>query len=83
MSRNKQGAWTGGSTRHFSPRKPHRKGSTRRSSVISLPTDPGPVSHDTKHIADHCLRAFSAGSVSPIALVLSNPDLDLFEGRGS
>jgi hypothetical protein len=81
MSRNKQGAWTGGSTRHFSPRKPHR--SKKHSPNNILAQDSGPVPNDSSHIREHCLRAFSAGSVSPIALVLSNPDLDLFKGRRS
>jgi hypothetical protein len=53
----------------------------KRRSGTRTPSGPGP--HDTKHIADQCIRKFQAGSVSPIALVLSNPDLDLFKAPGS
>jgi hypothetical protein len=46
----KQGAYVGGKARHFSPRKPHRKGSKKRSSAVSPAQDPGPVPHDPSHI---------------------------------
>jgi hypothetical protein len=81
MSRNKQGAWTGGSTRHFSPRKPHRKGSKKRSSAISPAQDPGPGAYVPNHLAEHYGRHTHASSVSPIALVLGHPSL--LTGRDS
>jgi hypothetical protein len=65
----KQGAWTGGSTRHFSPRKPHRKGSKKRSSVVSPVQDPGPVPHDPSHIRLNWRRGCNVASAGDVAFV--------------
>ena len=71
MSRSKQGAWTGGSTRHFSPRKPHRKGSKKRSSAVSPVAPPGAGARGSNHIADDYLRGLSGGSADLAALIAS------------
>jgi hypothetical protein len=71
VSRNKQGAWTGGSTRHFSPRKPHRKGSKKRSSAISPAQDPGPGPYVPNHLAEHYARHTHVSSVSPLVLMVA------------
>jgi hypothetical protein len=52
-----------------------RKRGRKNSRAVSLATAPGPIPHDCSHIRDHCRREFTAGSVSPMAMVRSIPSL--------
>jgi hypothetical protein len=71
MSHSKQGRWTGRKGRRFSPRKPHRKGSKKGSSVVSPVQDPGPGASVSSHIALNYPRLSNGGSTSSLAIIRS------------